>query len=166
MVFGPEGPLKSDYRRFNIDGRARRATTTARWRRFCTRRYARVKQGEVPMPDVLFIDGGRAARAGAARPRGARRFRASLVGVAKGQDRKPGSESLYLPEREAPLHLPPSSPALHLIQQLRDEAHRFAITGHRARRQKARTARRSRTSGTRAEEAARAAAAVRRLAGD
>ena len=62
-----------------------------------------------------------------------------IVGVAKGQDRKPGRESLYLPDREEPLRLPPSSPALHLIQQLRDEAHRFAITGHRARRHKART---------------------------
>ncbi len=59
--------------------------------------------------------------------------------MAKGLDRKPGRESLYIADRAEPLRLPPSSPALHLIQQLRDEAHRFAITGHRARRQKART---------------------------
>ena len=104
------------------------------------RRYARVRQGEVPMPDVLFIDGGpgQLARAIAVMQEleipGSR-----LVAVAKGQDRKPGRESLYLPDRTDPLRLPPSSPALHLIQQLGDEAHRFAITGHRARRHKART---------------------------
>jgi excinuclease ABC subunit C len=104
------------------------------------RRYARVQKGEVPLPDVLFIDGGPGQLAQAIgvmqelNIAGAR-----LVGVAKGQDRKPGRESLYLQDSTDPLRLPPSSPALHLIQQLRDEAHRFAITGHRARRQKART---------------------------
>jgi excinuclease ABC subunit C len=140
-VFGSEGPLKSDYRRFNIEG-IEPGDDYGAMNQALTRRYARVKQGEVPMPDVLFIDGGPGQLAQAVAvlreleiDLGALR----LVGVAKGQDRKPGRESLYLPERERPLHLPPSSPALHLIQQVRDEAHRFAITGHRARRQKART---------------------------
>jgi excinuclease ABC subunit C len=94
----------------------------------------------VPLPDVLLVDGGpgQLARAvGVMEEIGIQGLR--LVGVAKGLDRKPGRESLYLPGRAEPLRLPPSSPALHLIQQLRDEAHRFAITGHRARRQKART---------------------------
>jgi len=139
VVFGPEGPLKSDYRRFNVADVAPGDDYGA-MAQVLTRRYARVQKGEVPMPDVLFIDGGpgQLARAIAVMQElgisGAR-----LVGVAKGQDRKPGRESLYLPDRTDPLRLPPSSPALHLIQQLRDEAHRFAITGHRARRQKART---------------------------
>ena len=139
VVFGPEGPLKSDYRRFNVADVAPGDDYGA-MAQVLMRRYARVQKGEVPMPDVLFIDGGpgQLARAIAVMQElgvsGAR-----LVGVAKGQDRKPGRESLYLPDRTDPLRLPPSSPALHLIQQLRDEAHRFAITGHRARRQKART---------------------------
>jgi excinuclease ABC subunit C len=139
VVFGPEGPLKSDYRRFNVVDVAPGDDYGA-MAQVLTRRYERVQKGEVPMPDVLFFDGGpgQLARAIGVMQElnisGAR-----LVGVAKGQDRKAGRESLYLPDRTDPLRLPPSSPALHLIQQLRDEAHRFAITGHRARRQKART---------------------------
>ena len=92
------------------------------------------------MPDVLFIDGGPGQLARAIgvmqelQITGAR-----LVGVAKGEDRKARARELVLAGPTDPLRLPPSSPALHLIQRLRDEAHRFAITGHRARRQKART---------------------------
>jgi excinuclease ABC subunit C len=139
VVFGPEGPLKSDYRRFNIEGVAPGDDYGA-MAQALTRRYARVKQGEVPMPDVLFIDGGPGQLAQAI---GVLRELAidgvRLVGVAKGLDRKPGREALYFADRSEPLRLPPSSPALHLIQQVRDEAHRFAITGHRARRLKQRT---------------------------
>jgi excinuclease ABC subunit C len=139
VVFGSEGPLKSDYRRFNIQGVAAGDDYGA-MNQALTRRYARVKQGEVPMPDVLLIDGGPGQLAQAVEVLGELQIQGPrVVGVAKGQDRKPGRESLYLPERELPLHLPASSPALHLIQQIRDEAHRFAITGHRARRQKSRT---------------------------
>jgi len=139
VVFGPEGPLKSDYRRFNVTD-VTPGDDYGAMTQVLKRRYARVQQGDVPLPDVLFIDGGpgQLARATAVMEElGVRGLR--LVGVAKGQDRKPGRESLYLPERAEPLRLPPSSPALHLIQQLRDEAHRFAITGHRTRRQKVRT---------------------------
>jgi excinuclease ABC subunit C len=136
VVFGPEGPLKSDYRRFNISdvapGDDYGALTQA-----LTRRYARVKQGEVPMPDVLFIDGGRGQLTQAVTVLNELQLTGlRLVAVAKGEGRKPGRESLFLPERAEAVRLPGSSPALHLIQQIRDEAHRFAITGHRARRQK------------------------------
>lgn len=139
VVFGVEGPLKSDYRRFNIEGIAPGDDYGA-MSQALARRYARVKQGEVPMPDVLFIDGGPGQLTQALRVLDELEIDdLRVVGVAKGLDRKPGRETLYLPEPAAPLHLPASSPALHLIQQIRDEAHRFAITGHRARRQKART---------------------------
>ena len=139
VVFGAEGPLKSDYRRFNITD-IEPGDDYAAMAQALRRRYARVKQGEVPLPDVLFIDGGPGQLAQASTVMDELQIQGlRLVGVAKGQDRKPGRESLYLPERAEPLRLPPSSPALHLIQQLRDEAHRFAITGHRARRNKART---------------------------
>jgi len=139
VVFGPEGPLKSDYRRFNVTD-VTPGDDYGAMEQVLRRRYARVKQGEVPLPDVLFVDGGPGQLAQAVKVMDDLQIQGlKIVGVAKGLDRKPGRESLYLPDRPEPLRLPPSSPALHLIQQLRDEAHRFAITGHRARRQKART---------------------------
>ena len=139
VVFGPEGPLKSDYRRFNIEG-ITPGDDYGAMAQVLTRRYARVKHGDVPMPDVLFIDGG-PGQLGAATAVLAEFALGGLtvVGVAKGEGRKPGRETLYVAGRETPVRLPASSPALHLIQQIRDEAHRFAITGHRARRQKQRT---------------------------
>lgn len=136
VVFGPEGPLKSEYRRFNIEG-ITAGDDYGAMTQALTRRYARVKKGEVPLPDVLFIDGGRGQLAQAVAVLAELQIDGlRLVGVAKGEGRKPGRESLWLPEQDEPLRLPSSSPALHLIQQIRDEAHRFAITGHRARRHK------------------------------
>jgi excinuclease ABC subunit C len=91
------------------------------------------------MPDLLFIDGGRGqlnAALEALDELGVPDLR--VVAIAKGPTRKPGLEELILPDRALPLRLPPDSPALHLIQRIRDEAHRFAITGHRGRRDKAR----------------------------
>ena len=104
------------------------------------RRYTRVKKGEVPMPDVLFVDGGKGQLAEAMTVLDKLELDwLNVVAVAKGRARKPGAERLFLPGRDKPILLPADSPALLLIQQIRDEAHRFAITGHRQRRAKKRT---------------------------
>lgn len=139
VVFGPEGPLKSDYRRFNIDGLAPGDDYGA-MRQALSRRYARIKKGEAPVPDLLLIDGGPGQLAEAISVLKELEIDGVCVaGVAKGADRRPGQERLFLAGDDQPRVLPPDSPALHLIQRIRDEAHRFAITGHRQRRAKART---------------------------
>jgi len=103
------------------------------------RRYTRVKKGEVPMPDVLFVDGGKGQLAEAMKVLEELELDwLRVVAVAKGRARKPGAEQLFMPGDKTAMMLPPDSPALLLIQQIRDEAHRFAITGHRQRRAKAR----------------------------
>jgi excinuclease ABC subunit C len=102
-----------------------------------TRRYKRVKDGEIPRPDVLLIDGGKGQLGEAGRvlqELGVQGI--TLIGVAKGADRRPGQEQLFLLGRDLPTILPPDSRALHLIQRVRDEAHRFAIAGHRRKRAK------------------------------
>jgi excinuclease ABC subunit C len=140
VVFGTEGPLKSDYRRFNIRG-ITSGDDYAAMTQALQRRYARLKRGEAPLPDVLFIDGGRGQLAQAEKVLEELEIEGvTLIGIAKGEGRKPGRERLHVAGRERPLALSDTSPALHLIQQLRDEAHRFAITGHRARRERRRTA--------------------------
>jgi excinuclease ABC subunit C len=105
-----------------------------------TRRYRKVVGGEGKVPDLVLIDGGK-GQLGVARQVFADIGLADVcvVGVAKGEERKPGLEQLILSARVQPIQLPRDHPALHLIQQIRDEAHRFAIAGHRARRAKART---------------------------
>src|SRR5262245_30149140 len=139
VVFGPEGPLKSDYRRFNIEGLAPGDDYGA-LRQALSRRYARIKKGEAPLPDLLLIDGGPGQLAEAVAVLQELEIDGVCVaGVAKGADRRPGQERLFLAGEEQPHILPPDSPGLHLIQRIRDEAHRFAITGHRQRRAKART---------------------------
>jgi excinuclease ABC subunit C len=139
VVFGTEGALKSDYRRFNIEGLAPGDDYGA-LRQALSRRYARLKRGEAPMPDLLLIDGGPGQLAEAVAVLKELEIEGVRVaGVAKGADRRPGQERLFLPEENAPLVFAPDSPALLLIQRIRDEAHRFAITGHRQRRAKART---------------------------
>jgi excinuclease ABC subunit C len=138
VVFNEQGPLKSDYRRFNIEG-ITGGDDYAAMRQALERRYRRIKQGEVPLPDLLFIDGGKgqlSAVHAILQDLGISGL--TLIGVAKGADRKAGMEQLFLLGRSAPIILPPDSPALHLIQQIRDEAHRFAITAHRQRRSKKR----------------------------
>lgn len=139
VVFGSEGPLKSDYRRFNIEGVAP-GDDYAAMRQALTRRLRHLQDGEGKRPDILLIDGGKGQLAMAQEviaELGVSGIR--LLGVAKGVTRKPGLETLYLDDADGEFTLPGDSPALHLIQQIRDEAHRFAITGHRARRGKART---------------------------
>ena len=164
VVFNEDGPLKSAYRKFNIetsdgqeaqngepvpvavpDGALRTVITAgddyAAIHQAVKRRYARIKGGEVAAPDVLFIDGGQGQLNAALEALDALEIGdVRVVAIAKGPTRKPGLEELILPDRELPLRLPPDSPALHLIQRIRDEAHRFAITGHRDRRDKARVA--------------------------
>lgn len=138
VVFGPEGPLKSDYRRFNIEG-VTAGDDYAAMHQALTRRFSKVKDGEGKLPDVLLVDGGKGQLAMAREV--LQELAVSdlvLLGVAKGTTRKPGLEVLYLNDAEHEFTLPGNSPALHLIQQIRDESHRFAITGHRARRGKAR----------------------------
>ncbi|HKU16684.1 MAG TPA: excinuclease ABC subunit UvrC [Steroidobacteraceae bacterium] len=139
VVFGTEGPMKSDYRRFNIEGLAPGDDYGA-LRQALSRRYARIKKGEAPLPDLLLIDGGPGQLAEAVSVLKELEIEGVCVaGVAKGADRRPGQERLFLAGDEQPRTLAGDSPALHLIQRIRDEAHRFAITGHRQRRAKART---------------------------
>ena len=138
VVFGVEGPLKSDYRRFNIKG-IQPGDDYAAMEQALTRRYTRLQQGEGRLPDLLLIDGGKGQIAAACRALEELQVTGvQVVGVSKGPGRKPGLESLHLPERQKVLQLAADSPALHLIQQVRDEAHRFAITGHRQRRARSR----------------------------
>lgn len=138
VVFNADGPVKSDYRRFNITG-ITGGDDYAAMEQALTRRYQRLQQGEGKLPDILFIDGGKGQL------NIAERVLADcgvhdvlLVGVAKGSTRKAGFETLYRADTGKEIVLEGDSPALHLIQQIRDEAHRFAITGHKNRRDKQR----------------------------
>jgi excinuclease ABC subunit C len=143
VVFTPDGPLKSDYRRFNIDGVAPGDDYGA-MNQALSRRYRHLLEegnGAGRLPDLVLIDGGKgqvAAAETALSELGVDNLK--LVGVAKGEERKPGKERLFLSGQAGATILPADSLALHLIQQVRDEAHRFAITGHRQRRGRARTA--------------------------
>jgi excinuclease ABC subunit C len=139
VVFDAEGPRKSDYRRYNIEDIAP-GDDYAAMRQALTRRYARLREENGQLPDILFVDGGKGQLMQAREVlEELQVFGVMAVGVAKGPERKPGMETLYLLEENRPVILPADSAALHLIQQVRDEAHRFAITGHRQRRAKART---------------------------
>ena len=136
VVFGVEGPLKSDYRRFNISG-IQPGDDYAAMYQALTRRYKRVRDGEIVKPDVLLIDGGKGQLAEAAKVLDELGIEGvTLIGVAKGVDRRAGQEQLFLLGQDTPIILAPDSRALHLIQRVRDEAHRFAIAGHRRKRAK------------------------------
>ena len=138
VVFGLEGPLKSDYRRFNIRD-IQAGDDYGAMEQALTRRYTRLKKGEGKLPDLLLIDGGKGQVSSACRALEELQItEVRIVGVAKGPGRKPGLETLHIPGHADALTLTAESPALHLIQHVRDEAHRFAITGHRQRRAKTR----------------------------
>jgi excinuclease ABC subunit C len=138
VVFGADGPLKSDYRRFNLRGIAP-GDDFAGMRQAVERHYARVQQGEIPAPDLLLIDGGEGQLHAAGEALAALGVTGlATLGVAKGADRRAGQERLFLVGRDTPLILGADSPALRLIQRVRDEAHRFAIAGHRKARARSR----------------------------
>ena len=130
---------KSEYRRYNIAG-VTGGDDYGAMRQALTRRFERVASGEGVCPDLLLIDGGK-GQLGVAREVLLELSLDSvpLVGVAKGEGRKPGLETLVFADGRVAANLGSDDPALHLIQEIRDEAHRFAITGHRARRAKARS---------------------------
>ena len=138
VVYHGSGMKKGDYRRFNIRD-ITPGDDYAAMRQAVSRRYDRVATGDGIAPDLILIDGGKgqvSAAYAALADLGLGEL--AMLGVAKGEERKPGLETLIFPEGREPLQLPPEHPALHLIQEIRDEAHRFATTGHRARRGKAR----------------------------
>ena len=138
VVFDQQGPVKSDYRRFNIEG-IQAGDDYAAMQQALSRRYTRIQSGDGLLPDILFIDGGKGQLNAVANVLEELAVSGvTMVGVAKGVDRKAGMEQLFLLGSQLPIILPADSPALHLIQQIRDEAHRFAITGHRQRRDRSR----------------------------
>jgi excinuclease ABC subunit C len=138
VVFDAEGPAKADYRRYNIEG-VRPGDDYAAMRQALERRYLRLRKGEGRLPDLLFIDGGKGQVTQAREVLQELQIdEVTIIGIAKGEERRPGLETLVPAEGGAPVQLASSSPALHLIQQIRDEAHRFAITGHRQRRARSR----------------------------
>ena len=138
VVFDVNGALKSDYRRFNIEG-ITDGDDYAAMEQAIRRRYTRLMKGEGKLPDILLIDGGK-GQIGVARDVLADLgvVGVMILGVAKGTTRKPGLETLIVATEDNRVIARPQQAALHLIQQIRDEAHRFAVTGHKARRDKKR----------------------------
>lgn len=135
VVFNGEGPDKGEYRRFNVEG-ITPGDDYAAMQFAMNKRYGKL-QDETRVPDIVIIDGGlgqlnQAVSFFETFPLSKKPL---LLGVAKGTSRKPGLETLILPGGKE-MSLPPDAPALHLIQQIRDEAHRYAITGHRNKRGK------------------------------
>lgn len=140
VVYDHGAMQKGEYRRFNMQDVVPGDDYGA-MREALTRRYRRLVAGEGKMPDLVMIDGGQGQLGVAVEVLEELGLGAMpLLGVAKGESRKPGLEQLLMPDRTAPVRLGADDPGLHLIQQIRDEAHRFAIEGHRARRARARNA--------------------------
>jgi len=139
VVYDRQQMQKSEYRRFNIRG-VTPGDDYGAMRQVLERRYERITAEAGKIPDLILIDGGRGqVNVAAAVLHDLGLHQACVVGVAKGPQRKAGEEELVLESQARTLELAPAHPGLHLIQQIRDEAHRFAVVGHRARRGKART---------------------------
>ena len=138
VVMTPEGPYKTDYRRYNIK-EITGGDDYAAMRQALQRRFRKGGKDEQKLPDILFIDGGKGQLRQAIEVIDELGLNSILlIGVAKGEGRKAGLEKLVFSDGRPELHLSLDSPALNLILQVRDEAHRFAISGHRAQRAKAR----------------------------
>jgi len=138
VVYDRASMQSSEYRRYNIAG-IEPGDDYAAMRQVLDRRYRKIVEGEGRLPDLILIDGGKGQVSAAYQVLGELGLSdLPMVGIAKGEERKAGLEQLIFPERSAPLRLPADNPGLHLIQQIRDEAHRFAISGHRNRRAKTR----------------------------
>ena len=136
VVFDTDGPLKSDYRRFNIEG-ITPGDDYGAMEQALRRRYTRLQTGEGQMPDILVIDGGPGQVGKAIQVLADLQVNdVRILGIAKGPDRKAGLERFFLDGEEVAIE--GAGGAGLLLQHIRDEAHRFAITGHRQRRQKAR----------------------------
>lgn len=143
VVFDKDGAKKSDYRKFNIEG-ITGGDDYAAMKQAITRRFKRLakaeSEGKGTLPDILLVDGGKGQMTQAREVFEELEIsNVLLIGVAKGSTRKAGFETLYVDSIHNEVSLDSDAPSLHLIQQIRDEAHRFAITGHRARRAKKRT---------------------------
>ncbi|WP_323834616.1 excinuclease ABC subunit UvrC [Photorhabdus africana] len=141
VVFDSNGPLRSEYRRYNISG-ITPGDDYAAMNQVLRRRYGKALD-ESKIPDIIFIDGGKGQLAQAIDVFQSLdvewdKTRPQLIGVAKGSDRKAGLETLFFATEDKSIALPPDSPALHVIQHIRDESHNHAITGHRQRRSKVR----------------------------
>ena len=138
VVFDEDGPLKSAYRRFNLTD-VTPGDDYAAIRQAVLRRFRRLKEGEAPVPDVLLIDGGKGQLGQAVEAvNEAGMTGVTIISVAKGADRRVGLEQIFRPGAAVPIRPKSDDPGMHLIQQIRDEAHRFAIEGHRGQRGRAR----------------------------
>ena len=137
VVFDVNGPLKSDYRRFNING-ITQGDDYAALEQATKRRYTRVQKEDGNLPDVLVIDGGRGQLNRVLNVLEELQISELVVlGISKGEGRKIGLETVWKNGKES-IDIPANSGAMHLLQHIRDEAHRFAISSHRNRRQKTR----------------------------
>ena len=140
VVFDENGPIKSHYRRFNIKG-VKSGDDYGAMEQVLDRRFTRLSKGEGKLPDIVLLDGGKGQLKQAEKVM--QKFQLpeiQLLAIAKGISRRAGQETLFLSKsgEHHEIALPLRSPALHLLQQIRDEAHRFALTGHRQRRGKTR----------------------------